>query len=50
MCLCFFIIMKLTSNRLAELLTVVLRSLEFVIGGPIGTIRGGVGLIDESLS
>lgn len=45
-----FIIIKLTSNRLAELLTVVLRSLELVIGGPIGTIRGGVGLIDESLS
>jgi len=45
----FLIIKKYTSNRLAELLTVVLRSLEFVIGGPIGTIRGGVGFIDESL-
>jgi hypothetical protein len=45
----FLIIIIHTSNRRAELLTVVLRSLEFVIGGPIGTMRGGVGFIDESL-
>lgn len=39
-----------TSSLLAELLTVALKSLELVIGGPIGTIRGGAGLMDESLN
>lgn len=38
-----------TSNRRAELLTRLLGSFKFEIGGPIGTNRGKIGFKDANL-